>query len=84
MVACGANDEEEDGNMEDIHQDNDLHGLQDYDYEEASMILKAQFDPLSRSIGKLSIEEEEIIQSHVCCPGLKYARIDTIKHWMTM
>ena len=33
---------------------------------------------------RLSIEEEEILMSHVCCPGLKYAKEDTIKHWMTM
>ena len=60
------------------------HQLRDYDYEEASMILHAQFDPTTQHMRRLSIEEEEILMSHVCCPGLKYAKIDTIGHWMTM
>ena len=62
--------------------DGDNLGLRAYDYDEASMILNAQFDP-SRSMSKLSIEEEEIILSHVGVPGLKYAKMSTIKHWMT-
>ena len=62
--------------------DYDNLGLRAYDYDEASLILNAQFDP-SRSMSKLSIEEEEIILSHVGVPGLKYAKMSTIKHWMT-
>lgn len=63
-------------------QYNDL-GLKDYDFDEASIILNAQFYPEPQR--KMTLEQEEIIKSHIAGHvGLKYAKMSTIKHWMTI